>query len=152
MANMASSFVGFALFRLAFSFVVGPLVDKYTAQKVLPFTLIPHMFAFVVMLYLDQTWAPFLMFTLFGFGVGAGMNIKGALWPEVYGTEHLGKIRSFITPLAIFATAVGPWVFGWYFSNHTGVEHMVLWSVVAMVLATILVLMARPPKKAGGKP
>ena len=130
MGTMASSFFGFAIFRLAFSFGVGPLVDRFTAQRLLPFTLIPHILAFL----------------LFGIGVGTGMNIKSALWPEVFGTKHLGKIRSFIAPLAVLSTAVAPWVFGWYFSHYKSLDGLVWSSVGVMLTATVLAALAKPPQ------
>ena len=34
--------------------------------------------------------------------------VSGGLWPELFGTGHLGAIRSLTSPIAIFATAAAP--------------------------------------------
>ena len=38
--------------------------------------------------------------------------VSGGLWPELFGTGHLGAIRSLTSPIAIFATAAAPVLFG----------------------------------------
>ena len=34
------------------------------------------------------------------------------MWPEVYGTRHLGAVRSLIVAFMVFSTAVGPGLTG----------------------------------------
>lgn len=40
------------------------------------------------------------------------MTLFGSLWPEVYGTDHLGSIRSVTVSVAVLATAAGPGLTG----------------------------------------
>ena len=49
---------------------------------------------------------------LLGVSYGFSSTLFGALWPEVYGTEHLGSIRSLIVAVMVFSTAVGPGLTG----------------------------------------
>ena len=47
---------------------------------------------------------------------GVTMGIASALWgvllPVVYGTEHLGAIRSLAVTIMVFSTAIGPGLTG----------------------------------------
>jgi len=43
---------------------------------------------------------------------GAALTIVGALWAEIYGTTHLGAIRSLVWALVVFTTAAAPVVVG----------------------------------------
>ena len=35
-----------------------------------------------------------------------------AMWPELYGTGHLGAIKSLVASLGVFASALGPLIMG----------------------------------------
>ncbi|MEO0613858.1 MAG: MFS transporter, partial [Pseudomonadota bacterium] len=43
---------------------------------------------------------------------GFSSTLVGALWPEVYGTDHLGAVRALIVSAIVLATAVGPGLTG----------------------------------------
>ena len=49
---------------------------------------------------------------LMGVSYGFSSTLFGALWPELYGTNHLGGIRSLIVAFMVFATAMGPGLTG----------------------------------------
>jgi hypothetical protein len=51
---------------------------------------------------------------LFGIGatLGGNFTVFGAVWAELWGTRHLGAIRSVGQALMVFATALAPWTFG----------------------------------------
>jgi len=53
---------------------------------------------------------PFM--ALVGISNGFSLNLYGAVWAEVFGTDHLGAIRSIVTMIVIFAAALGPGVAG----------------------------------------
>ena len=106
--TFAASFVVMSSMTVLFSLVCGALVDRFTAVRVLPTFLIPLSVACFVLAVSDAVWAPFVFMGLLGVSYGFSTTLFGALWPEVYGTEHLGSIRSFIVAVMVFMTAVGP--------------------------------------------
>lgn len=48
--------------------------------------------------------------------IGLTQGTSGALWgvilPVVYGTRHLGSVRSLVTTVMVVATAIGPGITG----------------------------------------
>jgi MFS family permease len=109
----ASAFLMMALGVVCASLVIGPLIDRFSARQLLPFTLIPLMFACFL---LANFYAPIVAFFFMGLvGISNGFNgtLVGALWPEVYGTQHMGAIRSVAFAIMVFASAAGPGLIGW---------------------------------------
>lgn len=62
-------------------------------------------------------------------------TLSGAMWPELYGTAHLGAIRSVVVATMVFASAAGPGLTGYLID--AGVDYdlqlaaMGLYAVVA---------------------
>ena len=50
---------------------------------------------------------------LLGASTGINASIYGSIWPEIYGTRYLGSIRSLVTAMMVFSSALGPGVMGW---------------------------------------
>ncbi|MEM6650170.1 MAG: MFS transporter [Pseudomonadota bacterium] len=90
----------------------GAIIDRYGAKSVLPFFLLPLSAACFAVAFSDS--APTLFFFMFLLGISYGISatLFGALWPEIYGTKHLGAIRSVIVSAMVLATAIGPGITG----------------------------------------
>lgn len=93
--------------------ISGALVDRFSALSLLPTFLIPLAGACFVLAGVDAQWAAFVFMTLLGISYGFSSTLFGAIWPELYGTEHLGSIRSIIVAMTVFGTAAGPGITGW---------------------------------------
>jgi MFS family permease len=76
---------------------------------------------------------------LLGSSYGVSGAVFGAIWPEVYGTRHLGAIRSLVSAAMVFASALGPGMTGWLIDRGIGFESQLLIMAV-YCLATMLVL------------
>lgn len=76
------------------------------------------------------------MGTAFGFYASA----FGAIWPELYGTRHLGAIKSVVTSIMVFSTALGPGLSGWLIDRGIGFPGMVAamgWYAIAAAVAML---------------
>ena len=95
---------------------------------------------------------------LSGITVGMSKTVSGALWPELYGVRHLGAIRSVTMALAVFATALAPWVVGiladlgvtmatqmLFMAAYTLVVSGVLWHVMRVIQAARTGAVSGPP-------
>jgi MFS family permease len=108
--------VGLSLFgatRLLANLVSGPLIDRFTARRVFSFMLFPQIIA-VLLLPLSDHPAMMVVFFLLS-GISASLNslTSTAAWAELYGTRHLGAIRSITSTGMVFATALAPVILGW---------------------------------------
>lgn len=108
----ASAFIVMAMMTICFALLCGFLVDKFGAPAVLPYELIPLALACFALAYVPQEFGIFIFMALVGMSYGMGSTLFGALWPEVYGTKHLGGVRSITMAAMVFASAMGPGVSG----------------------------------------
>ncbi|MEM7067658.1 MAG: MFS transporter [Pseudomonadota bacterium] len=107
------SFTVMAIMTVVFALVAGQLVDRYSAISLLPTFLIPLAAACIAMWAVEEIWGSFLFMALLGISYGISSTLFGALWPEVYGTKHLGGIRAIVIAMMVFGTALGPGVTGY---------------------------------------
>ena len=136
---VAGSFVVMAISSVIVGLITGQLVDRFTARKLLPFFLFPLSIGCALLSIGAAAWSMAVFMFLLGTSYGVSSAVFGAIWPEVYGTRHLGAIRSVVSAAMVFASALGPGLTGWLIDRGIGFE----WQLLVMAiycLATMLVL------------
>jgi MFS family permease len=108
----ASSFTFMASMTVIFALVSGQLIDRFSAVSLLPGFLLPLSLACLALSLFDAQWSAFAFMGLLGISYGFSSTLFGALWPEIYGTRHLGSIRALTVAIMVFATAMGPGLTG----------------------------------------
>jgi hypothetical protein len=73
--------------------------------------------------------------------------LAGALWAELYGTTHLGAIRSFDQAVMVFSTGLAPAAMGLLIDGGVSMEAIALGSSVWCVGASVLAAFAAPPAR-----
>lgn len=108
----AASFAIMSSMTILFALIAGQLVDRFSAIRLLPSFLVPLSLSCFVLASTDQPWGAYAFMALMGVSYGFSSTLFGALWPELYGSKHLGGIRSLIVAIMVFATAMGPGLTG----------------------------------------
>jgi MFS family permease len=108
----AASFAIMSSMTILFALIAGQLVDRFSATRLLPSFLVPLSLACFVLAFTEQAWGAYGFMALMGISYGFSTTLFGSLWPELYGTRHLGGIRSLIVAFMVFGTAMGPGVTG----------------------------------------
>lgn len=143
---MALSFSGFAIARLVFSLLVGPMIDRFQARRIFPFSLGPLFFGVLLMHAFDFRWIAPVYYSLMGVSLGMGGAASSAMWAERYGVARLGTIKSSTSMVAILGTAVSPALMGWSLDSGVSFDAILLavalW-IVAATCAAIWALSAR---------
>ena len=109
---VAAGFSTFAIVKLVASLFVGPFADKFGFRHLMALYMVPLAFSMLSLALIDNVAGIFLYFALAGLSTGGAMAVGGLLWPELYGTKHLGSIRSLSSSLMVFSTALAPVTFG----------------------------------------
>lgn len=113
-AMFAASLTAYALAATSASLIVGALVDRLTARRVLPFIVLPMTGALLCLLG-GSAWLLWPMMAFLGCS-SAGLSVTlAALWAELYGTRHQGAIRAVVTSVMVCGSALSPIAFGWLF-------------------------------------
>lgn len=91
----------------------GQLIDRFSAVSLLPLFPLPLALACLAAALLTAPWAIFIFTAFLGVCYGLSSTLEGAPWPEIYGTKHLGAVRSVVVAAVVFASAVGPGITGY---------------------------------------
>lgn len=140
----AAAFPVMAMTTVGFGLVCGYLVDRFGAVRLLPFFLLPIFVASLAAASITALWGIYLFMFLFGISYGLTSTLFGVIWPEIYGTAHLGSIRALIVSGMVLATAVGPGLTGALIDRGVTLPQQLWWMALWCVVATgALVLAAR---------
>lgn len=139
--SLAAAFTLYAFIKVASSLATGPLVDRFTALRLLPISALPLALAFWLLVVPDNIFGaatPFIYMGLIGLNLGMIGTISGGLWPELFGTAHLGAIRSLTAPIGISATAAAPVLFGLAIDRGIGFGVVALGGIVFLIASALL--------------
>lgn len=143
-ALIASAFVAYAILRVVGAIFIGPLIDRFSAQALFPFFLLPMILGILVPIFYSPNWVAFLYLGMIGVTMGAGGNIKSALWAELFGSSMIGTVRSLFTAIMATSTALSPFIIGWLLDQNVAFEYVLAAGVITSVISSILALRIHP--------
>lgn len=123
----AAAFPIMAITTVTFSLVSGALIDRFGAIRLLPFFLIPLCLASLAVGLLTPLWGNYAFMFLVGLSYGFTATLLGALWPEVYGVQNLGSVRSIAVAASVAATAIGPGLTGYLIDRGTSLPTQMIY-------------------------
>ncbi len=147
MSVLASGLLAFSGLRLLSSLLFGPLVDRFSAQLLLPFSLLPLCIGFIAMVMWTHPAAWIVFLGLAGVSGGANGAIGGAVWTEIYGVERLGAIRALHQACVVFATALAPMIMGWLMDAEVSVGEVMVGFALLLVAASVAAPRRRPDNR-----
>ena len=118
----------------------GWAVDRLGAVKLLPFYLIPYIFAFILHWYAPSLGWTALAVILMGAAGGGQATLLNACWAEFFGTLHLGSIKAATTALMVLGSALGPGLSGLLIDQGISFERQMLGYAITFFIAALLLL------------
>lgn len=109
---MAAGFSTFAVTSALSLIVAGPIVDRFTARRLVSVYLAPLALGCLCLALGKADWTVPLFFGLIGCGTGFAVVLNAAVWAELYGARHLGAIRAFGQAGMGFASGLAPALVG----------------------------------------
>ena len=110
-------------------------MDRWRAINLLPYILAPLALALLILNIFDTDYIGFIYLICLGGSLGASFTVVETIWPELYGTTHLGAIKSFTRALNVFSSALAPWVFGLFFDMGLAILE-ITWLSISMIVMT----------------
>ena len=138
----ASLFIMYALISVATKIVTGFLVDRYGAIRMVPLVALPMGVGLVILALTSSLAWGGVFLALTGITVGFQSTITAPFWSEMYGSKHLGSIKSLGTSVMVFCTALSPVILGWYIDRGTSMETLAMASAVYILLTSTLAFYA----------
>jgi MFS family permease len=146
---VTSCFVASAVAGRVGSFVIGPLVDRFTARRLFRILLFPYVLALGVLVEVAHPYAAVAWLGIGGLSVGCTAVTMSSLWAEMFGVRRLGAIGSMASATGVFATALSPFLFGWLLDHGLAVDRLVYSGICATLVVIALAFVApRPPRLA----
>jgi MFS family permease len=137
---IAKSFMIYAVLSVITLFVSGPLVDKLTSRKILPFMNIPSLFSMLILFYFDSHISSYFLLGLMGVSNGLANVLGSSTWAEIYGVKHIGSIKALTTAMMVFSTAFGTAIFGILIDLEYSIQVIALVSSAYIIIANILIM------------
>ncbi len=135
---MATGISLFGLTRFMANMFLGPLIDRFSAVRCFSFVLLPIIAASLLLIFTQSQWAVLPFFILCGVSGSLSSLTTTAMWAEVYGTTHLGAIRSMVSTFMVVAAAIAPVIVGWGFSAKERITPTWTLMAVLMGLSTLV--------------
>lgn len=111
-AWVATCFTACAVTRAVLSLVAGPLIDRFTGTRMVPWTLCPAALAFGLLWLGTNPWLGLVSYVLIGISYGTGPAIM-AMMAEQYGRGVVGQLRGSMSAFGVISTAVGAFFAGY---------------------------------------
>ena len=135
---LATCFVAYAMATLVASLAVGPLVDRFGAKAALPWTVIPMITGLAFLAYGSAAEIAFVYMLCIGLTIGSRSIIIVPIWAEIYGTRHLGSIRSVVHTITMLLAGGSPAVFGWLIDQDIPISTIVQTFAISLLVCAII--------------
>ena len=112
LSHWTASYVLYAVFAVIGSLTIGQLIDRFSARRVAPHTLLPNALACTALLFGSIDIGVPLFFIFFGLAIGMPHTANAALIAEIYGTRFMGEIKALFMLVTVFASALSPMIMG----------------------------------------
>lgn len=145
-AWITGSYLIYAVSTVVTALIVGQVIDRLGAARLVRFMLVPLISAMIVIAIFSNPFAVWLYMVLMGINIGIAHTSVSAMWAEMYGVKHLGAIRSLATAVGVFGTALGPVSMGKLMDLGLQIEHVCLIFAGYAVIGTCLMVAALRPK------
>ena len=134
----ASGFVAYAIAQVTLAPLAGAAVDRWSAERLLPFYLIPLVATLTAVALVPGPAAVFVLMAGAGISSGLGYPVVGSLWAERYGVLHLGAIRSQVSVLMVVSTAISPPLLGALIDGGATMRQILLGLAAGALVASAL--------------
>jgi sugar phosphate permease len=112
LTEMAPGYPTYAVLSVAGAVVGGWAVDRFGAERLLPVFLLPMGLGITLIGPASAVPIWFVALGCLGLTQGLSSALWGAILPALYGTRHLGAVRSLVSTVMVVSTAIGPGVTG----------------------------------------
>ncbi|MEO0400604.1 MAG: MFS transporter [Pseudomonadota bacterium] len=143
----SSLFPIYATAATAAALFCGRMVDAFGTPRVLTYFLTPLAAGLVLLSLSGDFLAGALFMTLAGATGGMATIVYTSIWPELYGSGHLGAIRALAMSAMVLASAIGPALTGALLDAGVDLDDQLLAMSCYATLGALSLLFLRPSLK-----
>jgi MFS family permease len=136
--DMTTAYPVYAATTIVVSLIAGWSADRFGPDRLLPIFLLPMGVGIAFVGPFEGIWSWWVALGLTGVTTGIAHALWGALWPELYGTRHLGAIKAIASAFMVVGSAIGPGITGVVIDLGVPFAGQTLWMFAATVLLSAL--------------
>jgi MFS family permease len=137
LAWFAAWFPAYAGTSVVAALLTGWLVDRFDVRRLLPLFLLPMAASVSILIVAQSLWAVPAFMVLGAMTNGSASTLIGTLWAHLFGTRHLGAIRSVAFATQVLASALAPGLLGLLIDLGVRLEHQLLGMLGYTLLASL---------------
>ena len=141
LSHWTASYVLYALFAVIGSLTIGQLIDRFSARRVAPHSLLPNALACAALLFGSVDIGVPLFFIFFGLAIGMPHTANAALIAEIYGTRFMGEIKALFMLVSVFASALSPMIMGVMIDSGFGLDALLGLNITIPLLAQFMAIL-----------
>ncbi len=152
-ATAAGTYALIALLSAGTALMIGYLLDKYRPGLIITTQLMALTASMFLAMTMTAIWMTVLYAVFFSIVLGTGTVFDGSVWANIFGREHLGAIRGFVSTALVISTSVGPVIFALSYDLF-GSYDVILWIAISLtaIPMTLAPVVKLPAQKPGSQP
>lgn len=144
----AGSYSLYALVSLIATLTCGSLIDRYKSHRLIRFCVLPLIPALIALSFFDSPITIPVVMALTGLTFGLSLVVYVTIWAELYGTKHMGAIRSFNIFFNVTVASGAMVLTGWLIDQGATITEMSSGGIIFAVLSLVCLEVAnRLPKR-----
>lgn len=134
MTVMASSFMAFSIVQFTGNLLWGPLIDRYTSRRVLPFGMLVLTLSLLSLVVLDGAVAVFSYMIFLALSIGLIAMSRNSFWADAYGPRQLGKLKGMDGMLMVIGTSASSVFFAYLLDKGMSIAELALMLAILAVM------------------
>jgi sugar phosphate permease len=133
-----SMYLLFSITTIVSSLLIGGLVDKIGALRLVPFIPIPMAIGLWTLSSSSEPIIAGVFMLLMGLSTGAQAAISAPFYAERYGNKHFASIKSLASFVMIVTTGTSPIILGWMIDIGVSINTLAFYGAIYALVVTII--------------
>lgn len=136
-------FIAYAITQAISLVFFGPIIDRLTPRRILPWYLVPLGAAMFSIWISSSEWVVPFYLIMIGVSSAIASTLSTALWVQLFGPKQLARVRSAVEAGTVLASGISPMIMGMLIDNNVTLKMQSLGCLIYIILASILATKVR---------
>ncbi|MCW0314550.1 hypothetical protein NB694_004350 [Pantoea ananatis] len=135
---VAAWFIAYAVTQAASLLSFGPLIDRLTPRRLLPWFLLPQGAGMLALWLSNSMWVTPFYLIMTGISSAIASTLATALWVQLFGPAQLAKVRSAVEAGTVLASGASPVIMGMLIDHHFTLRIQALFCLIFILTVSLI--------------
>lgn len=135
---VAGWFIAYAITQAVSLLSFGPLIDRLTPRRLLPWFLLPQGAGMLALWLSSSQWVTPFYLIVTGVSSAIASTLATALWVQLFGSAQLAKVRSAVEAGTVLASGASPVFMGVLIDHHVTLRIQALICLIFILAASLV--------------